>query len=71
MNNPDYRALCAEFVSAVGHLTSHGDSPAGPGHRLILTVDIDELEEIATRVRILLAAPEAVGGGGGGRGEGE
>jgi hypothetical protein len=61
MTTPDYRALCAEFVSAVGQLTSHGDSPAGPGHRLILTADVDELEEIATRARAALAQPEPEG----------
>ena len=61
MTTPDYRALCAELVSAVGQLTSHGDSPAGPGHRLILTADVDELEEIATRARAMLAASEVVG----------
>ena len=55
---PDFRALCAEFVAAVGQLTSHGDSPAGPGHRLILTVDVDELEELATRARAALAAEQ-------------
>jgi hypothetical protein len=40
----DFRELCQQFVDAVGQLTSHGDSVRGPGHRLILTVDVGHLE---------------------------
>jgi hypothetical protein len=39
------------LLEAIDRLTSHGDSPNGPGHRLILTVDVDELERLAAEVR--------------------
>lgn len=57
MSVPDFRDLCQQFVDAVDQLTSHGDSPNGPGHRLILTVDVDHLEELADSARAELAKP--------------
>jgi hypothetical protein len=54
----DYRALCAELLAAIDTLTSHGDSPGNLGGRLILTVDIETLEELAARARATLAQPE-------------
>jgi len=55
MSVPGFRDLCQQFVDAVDQLTSHGDSPNGPGHRLILTVDVDHLEELADSARAELA----------------
>jgi hypothetical protein len=46
------------LIEAIDRLTSHGDSPNGPGHRLILTVDVDELERLAAEARTALAQPE-------------
>jgi hypothetical protein len=46
------------LLEAIDRLTSHGDSPNGPGHRLILTVDVDELERLAAEARTALAQPE-------------
>ena len=46
------------LLEAIDRLTSHGDSPNGPGHRLILTVDVDELERLAAEARADLAQPE-------------
>jgi hypothetical protein len=60
MSVPDFRDLCQQFVDAVDQLTSHGDSPNGPGHRLILTVDVDHLEELADSARAELAKEAAV-----------
>jgi len=57
MSAPDFRDLCQQFVDAVDQLTSHGDSPNGPGHRLILTVDVDHLEELAKTAHIALSEP--------------
>jgi hypothetical protein len=53
----DLRELCQQFVDAVDQLTSHGDSVRGPGHRLILTVDVDHLEELAESARATLSEP--------------
>ena len=58
MTYPDYRDLCQQFIDAVDQLTSHGNSTNGPGHRLILTVDVDNLEELAETARAELAKPE-------------
>jgi len=52
-----FRDLCKQFVEAVDQLTSHGDSASGPGHRLILTVDVDSLEELAEGARAALSEP--------------
>jgi hypothetical protein len=60
MTYPDYRDLCQQFIDAVDQLTSHGNSTNGPGHRLILTVDVDNLEELAETARAELAKPEPV-----------
>jgi hypothetical protein len=49
------------LLEAIDRLTSHGDSPHGPGHRLILTVDVDELERLAAEARAALAQPEPEG----------
>jgi hypothetical protein len=49
------------LLEAIDRLTSHGDSPNGPGHRLILTVDVDELERLAAEARTALAQPEPEG----------
>lgn len=49
------------LLEAIDRLTSHGDSPNGPGHRLILTVDVDELERLAAEARAALAQPEPDG----------
>jgi hypothetical protein len=49
------------LLEAIDRLTSHGDSPNGPGHRLILTVDVDELERLAAEARAALAQPEPQG----------
>jgi hypothetical protein len=49
------------LIEAIDRLTSHGDSPNGPGHRLILTVDVDELERLAAEARDALAQPEPEG----------
>jgi hypothetical protein len=49
------------LLEAIDRLTSHGDSPNGPGHRLILTVDVDELERLAAEARAALAQPEPEG----------
>jgi hypothetical protein len=49
------------LLEAIDRLTSHGDSPNGPGHRLILTVDVDELERLAAEARAALAQPELQG----------
>jgi hypothetical protein len=51
------------LLEAIDRLTSHGDSPHGPGHRLILTVDVDELERLAAEARTALAQPEPEGVG--------
>jgi hypothetical protein len=59
--NTDYRAALAELIEAVDRLLSQGESPVNPGSRLILTVHVEDLGEIADRARALLAAPEAVG----------
>ena len=57
----DFRAALAELIDAVDRLLGQGESPANPGQRLILTVHVEDLGEIANRARTLLAAPEAVG----------
>ena len=49
------------LLEAIDRLTSHGDSPNGPGHRLILTVDVDELERLAAEARTALAQHEPEG----------
>ena len=54
MTNP-YRAMCAELVAAVDLLCGSGDSPGQPGSRLILTVHVEALDELANRARALLA----------------
>ena len=58
---PDYRALCAELVAAVDLLCGSGYSPRQPVSRLILTVHVEALEELADRARALLAEAEAEG----------
>ena len=60
MTNP-YRAMCAELVAAVDLLCGSGYSPGQPGSRLILTVHVEALEELAVRARALLAQPVAEG----------
>ena len=60
MTNP-YRAMCAELVAAVDLLCGSGDSPGQPGSRLILTVHVEALDELADRARALLAQPPADG----------
>ena len=52
---PDYRAICAELVAAVDLLCGSGYSPRQPVSRLILTVHVEALEELAARARALLA----------------
>jgi hypothetical protein len=46
---------CTALVQAVKRLTSLGESPANRGSRLILTADVDELEELAEEASIVLA----------------
>ena len=60
MTNP-YRAMCAELVAAVDLLCGSGDSPGQPGSRLILTVHVEALDELANRASTLLAQPVAEG----------
>ena len=60
MTNP-YRAMCSELVTAVDLLCGSGDSPGQPGSRLILTVHVEALDELANRARALLAQPVAEG----------
>ena len=60
MTNP-YRAMCAELVTAVDLLCGSGDSPGQQGSRLILTVHVEALEELAAEARALLAQPPADG----------
>ena len=60
MTNP-CRAMCAELVAAVDLLCGSGDSPGQPGSRLILTVHVEALDELANRARALLADPEPEG----------
>ena len=60
MTNP-YRAMCEELVTAVDLLCGSGDSPGQPGSRLILTVHVEALDELANRARALLAQPVAEG----------
>ena len=50
-----FRAMCAELVAAVDLLCGSGYSPAQPVSRLILTVHVEALEELAVRARALLA----------------
>jgi hypothetical protein len=57
MPETNFRALCAELVSAIDRLTSHGGSPGHPDIRLILTVDIEDLEELADSARAALSQP--------------
>ena len=57
MTNP-YRAMCSELVTAVDLLCGSGDSPGQPGSRLILTVHVEALDELANRARALLDQPE-------------
>jgi hypothetical protein len=59
MTTPDYRAALAEMIEAVDRLLGQGESPGNPGSRLILTVHVEDLGEIAERARALLTAPEA------------
>ena len=56
MSEPNFRALCAELVTGVDNLLSQGESPANPGQRLILTVHVEDLADIADRARAALAA---------------
>ena len=56
-----FRAMCAELVDAVDLLCGSGDSPGQPGSRLILTVHVEALDELANRARALLAQPVAEG----------
>ena len=56
-----FRAMCAELVAAVDLLCGSGDSPGQPGSRLILTVHVEALDELANRARALLDQPAAVG----------
>ena len=56
-----FRAMCAELVAAVDLLCGSGYSPRQPVSRLILTVHVEALEELAVRARALLAEPEAEG----------
>ena len=51
------------LLEAIDRLTSHGDLPNIPGSKLILTVDVDELERLAAEARTALAQPEPVGVG--------
>ncbi len=50
-------AVVERLLAAIDRLSSHGDSPHGPGSRLILTVDVDELEQLAAETRVLLSLP--------------
>lgn len=54
----DFRALCLRFVEAVDRLTSRGDGQA-EGSRLILTIDVDSLEELAEDARAALAQEQS------------
>lgn len=60
MTNP-YHAMCAELVAAVDLLCGSGYSPGQPVSRLILTVHVEALEELADRARSLLAQRVAEG----------
>ena len=56
-----FRALCAELVDAADLLCGSGYSPGQPSTRLILTVHVEALEELAARARAELAQPEPQG----------
>ena len=56
-----FRAMCAELVAAVDLLCGSGYSPRQPVSRLILTVHVEALDELADRARALLDQPVAEG----------
>lgn len=56
----DTRDLIQRLVDGIDALTSHGE--VEPGRRLLLTVDVEHLEELATEARAYLAAPEPATG---------
>jgi hypothetical protein len=49
------------LLEAIDRLTSHGDYSTDLGHKLILAVDVDELERLAAEARTALAQPEPEG----------
>ena len=61
-DSPDFRALAQELVDATDLLCGSGYSPGQPVTRLILTVHLEVLEELAAKTRATLEAtppPEA------------